>query len=76
MMRGVSKNESLRPVVRNIAKSEADSDETVFFESFEGSDGTDVSWMPEGWTRESFGGEGLEAGQTWSIPHLSLRMNG
>lgn len=48
-------------------KATSKADETVFFESFEGTDGTDITWLPEGWTRETFGSPDLEPTQTWSI---------
>ena len=61
----------VRPMTRNVFNASSNDSETVFFESFEGSDGTDLSWMPEGWTRESYGGEGLDPTQTWSVSMLN-----
>lgn len=69
---GVRKlRKDVRPMTRNAFNAPSNDSETVFFESFEGSDGTDLSWMPEGWTRESYGGEGLDPTQTWSVGMLN-----
>ena len=58
-------NHSIAPRVK--AKVASRSESTPFFESFEGWDGTDLTWLPEGWTLRSDGDSGLTASQTWGV---------
>ncbi|MDE7376783.1 MAG: BACON domain-containing protein [Muribaculaceae bacterium] len=48
-----------------VRKVDALDDSDVLFESFEGWDGATETWVPEGWTVESYGDKALEAYQKW-----------
>lgn len=59
-------NKTVRPVVKHAAaRVEAQDEQPVLFESFEGWDGTTVDWVPEGWAVESNGDASLEPAQKW-----------